>query len=238
MRWIVVCAVGSWMATWCAAHDFVVHTELISNTSPPQQENITTIFCGQQVFDSNKGDADSVTVFDLQQETIWRLDARSHTREQLHFEMLLRLVDEASLRAVRVAPLIRFAANPQFTNVAWRPTENRLTLQHDLMSYQVDVDSSCDATTSAKYRAFADWSARLNTLRPGLPPGARLELNRQIAVREALPVVVRCQRRTTTAVEELVARHDFQNELSTADVEKVARYRKWLTDFEEQPWQR
>jgi hypothetical protein len=237
MRGITI--VCLFLAAPCFGGDFVVQTEVTSNIDKFPAEAITTIFAGHQVFDYMADAQEEVTVFDLDEECIWRLNSAHKVRYYLPFRTLSRLVDEATLRAVRLSPTVRFAAEPVYTGRKWDPQGQRLQLTHDLISYEAKLDTSVDPDQAARYRIFADWSARLNTIAPGLPPGARLELNREIAMRESVPVQVVCQRTISEGERiQLTSTHRFRDHLTTSETNQVARIRQWLREFPQQPWQR
>jgi hypothetical protein len=220
------------------ARDFVVNTEVVLSHSNERDE-VVTIFSGPQAFDYRQADPTNTAVFDFQSECIWRVNQELRSKQRLSFATLSRLVDEASLRAVRLAPVVRFAASPHFDHPEWNAAERRLVLRHDLITYQADLDLTIEPTQAARFRAFADWSAKLNTIAPGLPPGARLELNREIAMREAVPRLVRYSRQLPTGKrEELVSSHRFRTELTPAEVSQLSKIRECLREFTEQPWQR
>lgn len=67
-------------------------------------------------------------------------------------------------------------------------TNNVLKVGDESFAYEATLQTARDASMAQQYADFADWSARLNTLLPpNFPPFLRMELNRQIAARGALP---------------------------------------------------
>jgi len=125
------------------------------------------------------------------------------------FDEVLRTV--AALTTVDQPPLVRFASSPNF-QTSWYADGKQLQMLAEPISYRVQVidkvasapvvesggagesgeslqpSESEFARRAADYREFADWSARISATRlGGLPPAARLELNRQLATRHELP---------------------------------------------------
>ncbi len=80
--------------------------------------------------------------------------------------------------------------------VSFDEASNTLRVGDDEFAYEATLQSARDTSMANQYADFADWSARLNTLLPpNFPPFVRLELNRQVAMREALPdTIVRTTR--------------------------------------------
>lgn len=75
--------------------------------------------------------------------------------------------------------------------ITFDQTNNVLRVGDDAFAYEATLQAARDASMAQQYADFADWSARLNTLLPpNFPPFVRLELNRQVAARGALPETI------------------------------------------------
>lgn len=71
------------------------------------------------------------------------------------------------------------------------PEPNKLRVGDETLAYEATMQAPKDVSMAAQYADFADWSARLNAiLPPNFPPYIRLELNRQIALRQQLPAAI------------------------------------------------
>ena len=230
--------VGHVILTTAHAKDFVVETQVRDLADDRSVEIVVTVFTGSIAVDYLATQPQDVTVFDFGRQCAWRLDPATKTKQWLSFDLLARLTEEATLRAVRLPPEVQFAAQPDFESRRWNPENQRLRLEHDLLTYEAKLDVSADPDQVARFRAFADWSARLNTLRPGLPPTARLELNREIAIRDAVPVQVRVRRKLPSGItQSLVADHHFRTELTPGERRQMNQVSQRLAEYAEQPWQ-
>ena len=87
-----------------------------------------------------------------------------------------------------------------------------------------------------RYCEFADWSARLNGLRPGnLPPFPRMELNKALAEPQMLPEEIERTVSTThltgRRTETIRSRHLFNWSLSKPDHERIEEVGNYLTQY-------
>ncbi len=72
--------------------------------------------------------------------------------------------------------------------VAFDSERNVVRIGDDSLTYEATLQTPRDASMVQQFADFADLSAKLNAIMPRpFPPFARLELNRQIASRNALP---------------------------------------------------
>jgi hypothetical protein len=233
---LIVVLISGWCAT-SQGIDFVVESSVKQVGSTETRQENTTIFDGQLAFDYHIGPPPAVTVFDFERECLWRLDADRKQKQYLPFQALARLTKEATLRSVRLSPLLQFAADPEFTSRTWNPETRELVLHHDLLQYRAVLRSNVDPQLVSRYREFADWSARLNTLNPGLPPSARMELNQELAMRGAIPqtIVCRYERKPESPVV-FESTHRFRQEATPADTVRLTELATWLKDFHEIEW--
>ncbi|HEY6564820.1 MAG TPA: hypothetical protein VIY86_10015 [Pirellulaceae bacterium] len=217
--------------------DFVVETAVTSEGEKVPAARYTTLFVRERVYDTLESSTDQATIFDFDQEAIWICDQSQRSKTKLAFDELVRLESEASRRALRMSPLVQFTAAPEFAGRSWDPPTKILRLTHDVLAYEAELDTQIEPEIAARFRAFADWSARLNTLSPGLPPRARLELNREIAIREAVPHRIQCRRQTAAGqFETVTANHQFRRDLRPTDIELLDKCQQWFEDFEERAW--
>ncbi len=72
--------------------------------------------------------------------------------------------------------------------VSFDQNTNVLIVGDESLAYEATLQTARDASIAQQYADFADWYARINALLPpNFPPFVRLELNRQVAARGALP---------------------------------------------------
>ncbi len=73
--------------------------------------------------------------------------------------------------------------------VSFDQNTNVLIVGDESLAYEATLQTARDASIAQQYADFADWYARINALLPpNFPPFVRLELNRQVAARGALPI--------------------------------------------------
>jgi hypothetical protein len=115
--------------------------------------------------------------------------------------------------------LFKFCTEPKFEETF---ADNVLTLTSPQFKYVVTCVKPERSGAEQRYREFADWSARLNGIRPGnLPPFPRMELDQSLAAQGMLPEEIK--RTITTSyltgprTETVRSRHLFNWTLSARD---------------------
>ena len=121
-------------------------------------------------------------------------------------------------------PLVRFAAEPDFTE-RFDPATSQLELLSPFWDYQVTTTAAPDVDRSQQYQLFAHWYTHLNALFRPLPPGVRLRLNECLAEQERLPVrVVARVKQEGKVVVEQESRHQMIWTLSDRERQKVQEW--------------
>ncbi|MEM9351818.1 MAG: hypothetical protein AAGA92_02305 [Planctomycetota bacterium] len=127
-------------------------------------------------------------------------------------------------------PLLQFACNPEFEESFDKKTRV-LTLKSELWEYRVATIDAEGPTALARYREFADWYSRLNTmLYSTLPPGPRLALNAAMEERGVLPVEIR--RKVQSEAQAVRAVHQLSWRLSRPDRTLLEEARQHLATFD------
>lgn len=225
-----------------SAADFVVESTIHQLSGPEDttgslKASYVTIFDGECVYDFQVDMADRLIVLDFAGNSVWRVDVREKTKEQLSLTDVERISAQLSNRAARYPGLMGFAADPQFDARRFDEPRMELQLEHHWLTYVARIEMAKQAELSGRYRAFADWSARLNSLAPGIPSAARIELNREIALRDAVPRSVRVHRRLNDKRQEWYeSRHVYRLEPSSVDLVRLKQFQEWLTDAEDKAW--
>ncbi len=229
------------LAAMCVGLDgaeFVVKTTVSHGSEGETPAHYTTLFAGDRAFDYFSQSPGRATVFDFQEACTWQLDQERRERSRMDFSALQLVCEQASRRAEALSPLLQFAARPEFTNRDWDPQSHILRLEHRQLDYEAQLDVGMPADIVARYREFADWSARLNTLLPGLPAAARLELNREIAMREGVPRTIRSRRQVhDDRFETVTSEHEFLTRWSPGEQSRLQELQAWMTEFQERPGQ-
>jgi hypothetical protein len=231
------------LASNLPAQDFRVDTDVFVGEEKEPIAETQTIFSGGRVYDFLLGNAPEITIFDPGHGRFTLLDPGRKLQCTIANQELLEYVLELNKAAIaQKVPLFVAAADPQFEvkseatgegQAAW----TKVTLESKLITYTATGKEPAQATTADSFKQFADWYARLNAVRGGggLPPGARLALNRELAERRLLPdeiVRVTNQPGLRGKKLEVRSRHLFNWILSVADRQKIEQAGDHLANFQ------
>jgi hypothetical protein len=179
------------------AQDFRVDTEVfIGKEKKPAAETLT-LFANGQIFDFLLQEPEEITLLDPVRGRLTLLDTARQIKCSLNTQELLdlSLAFESQAGESKDA-LFSFAARPDFAISSEEVRENgqdlvKLSLVGKPLEYHAVGRRPERLEAVRSFRYFVDFMARLNSQRPGnLPAGARLELNKQLAERELLPVEI------------------------------------------------
>ncbi len=113
------------------------------------------------------------------------LDSKRGVRAELTTDEILGfLADMHEIAADQSDPLVRFAADPKFSE-SFDAATAELTLSSGVMTYRLKTQPVKDAATMTVYREYCDWYARLGAMTQSraLPPMARLAVNDALSKR-------------------------------------------------------
>jgi hypothetical protein len=184
-------------ARQCLAQDFRIDTEVfIGKEKEPAAETLT-LFASGQIYDFLLQDPEEITLLDPVRGRLTMLDKARQIKCSLNTQELLDLSLAYETQAGESKDsLFSFAARPDFAATSEDVHENgqdlvKLSLVGKPLEYHAVGRRPERLEAVRSFRYFADFMARLNSQRPGnLPAGARLELNKQLAERELLPVEI------------------------------------------------
>jgi len=244
-RRYLACALGGLIAglalgrTSAAAHagvHFRVENRVFRGGKTTPESQSTTIFHQGAVYDYLTEPAE-VVVFEPEAEQFVLLDRVRRVRCELSTRQLASFVEQLQEAAAKQDdPFVRFLAAPELTE-RFDASSGELTLASPWITYRALTVAVDDRTMVARYREFADWSARLNTaLNPGSrPPSARLALNAALARRHVLPRKVRLtmtpKRGFPPRRVRLHSEHQFVASLGAGDLDRVAQTREFMQIF-------
>ena len=191
-----------------------------------------TLFNERLVYDFQLGSPEEITIYDFTRGQINLLHPQRKQRLLLTTDDLLR-VSAAYKARKSESELFAFCTQPKFTESFMN---NQLTLTGGCLTYKTSCTQPQQPGAELIYREFADWSARLNAIRPGnLPPFARLELNQALATHELLPGKTE---RTTQVMwggakrtETIRSEHLFSWSLTAEDQRRIERARTSFAEF-------
>lgn len=203
----------------------------IEGDKKPIQASLT-IFAYPMVYDFLQATNEEVTVYDFNRGQITLLNPHKKQRVSIATDDLLRV--SAAYKTMKPeTDLFAFCMQPAFDEEF---TNDLLTLTSKNLVYKTRCMTPKTAGADKIYREFADWSCRLNAMRPGnLPPFARLEMNKSLAARDVLPA--RIERTTTlthglrTKQETIYSEHLFNWTLSLEDRRRIERAGAYMSEF-------
>ena len=208
----------------------------VGNQKEPLCQTLT-LFCDGLVYDFlTNGEANEVTVYNMNSQRVVLLDTKRCVKTVLGHEQLLQHTASMKALASEDNPVFYFAANPKF-DVRFADLSNELTLASPTITYRAKGVKPENAAAALTYQEFADWSARLNACRPAqLSPFARMELSRELAERGLVPEEI-----TRTIVTpgrfgdrkmEVRSRHLTNWIISTKDRKRIEMVGEQISKFE------
>jgi hypothetical protein len=244
------------LATWASllpfsaaasAQDFRVDTEVFAGKEKEPIAETLTIFSSGRVYDFLLGGSREITIFEPAAGQFTFLDPERKLRCTIASQEVLDYVLELNKAAVQQkVPLFAAAADPQFEvqeeeeldeEQEKKTGRTRVTLTSKSIIYTAVGKAPQQHATVDAFKQFADWYARLNAIRGGgnLPPGARLALNRELALRKLLPdeiTRVTIQSGLREKRLEVRSRHLFNWALSVADRQRIEQAGDYLANFQ------
>ncbi len=188
---VLAFALGSYLAT-ARGDDFRVETRVYLEKEVEPAFETLTVFSGDVVYDfvlsqgSAAAETTMVTVFDQRRGRIVLLDGERKIQTELTTQWLSEFTTkmrEGRDQNEQGGALFR----PVFS-VTHEESAHQITMTSDGLTYRVTGEMPKDSTAAKRYRSFADWFARLNAARGGIPPFGRIELNRILNEEGLLPV--------------------------------------------------
>ena len=234
----------AWSANLCSEEfrqdakelrEFVVHSKVYLQGQGEADQLISqnaTCFLHDQIVDlvlDTNGNASSATIVDSAG-NISLLDPLKKFVCYLTSEDLMQAVAAVTSRLEDKPAIVQFAANPEF-EAEWVGEANQLSMAADPMTYRIRTESKYGREVCHRYQRFADLSARLNVTRlGGLPPNARLEINRELQARGLVPLRVELSRKDRARL--VYSTHKYSltiNDLDRRRIEIASGWREKLT---------
>lgn len=219
-----------------ADRDFRVETDVfIGSEKQPFAQNLT-IFTSGLIYDFPLVGPDVITVFDPVRGRFVLLDAKRKVKTTLTTDHIREFNAAIKARAAEIPGAFAFAANPKF-KTSFDEETGWLTLASEPLTYRVKGTEPKSKETVRSYQQFADWYKRLSALRPGgMPPFARIELNRAVASRGWVPDEVELtivpSSRLLGRNLKVRSRHLFNWRLSNTDEKRVSRAGDHMANFQ------
>lgn len=208
-----------------AENEFRCDTEIFVGSEKLPVQETCTIFSGLSAYDFLLTKPNEITLYDFGRGQLTLIDEKNKRRTTLSHDDVLRFT--ATYKTIKPkSPIFGFCANPTFEEEF--TDNNILTMRGTPLVYRVTCIKPDQTHADRRYREFADWSARLNSMRPGnLPPYARIEMNRALAAKEMVPTEIERTIFTPTLTGKrtdiIRTKHLFNWRLSTQDRRRIER---------------
>lgn len=184
--WLMGAGPADCSVAW--AQSFRMETDVFVGAGREPAVQYLTLFTADAVYDFRLSEPEEITLVDVKRNRLVLLDPTRKMKSTLSTDDVLQFSAALKTQLVTASdPIFNFATNPSFETSFDEQTE-WLTLSSKQLTYRVKGSRPKLAEAVGRYHEFADWSARLNTMRPGnLPPFARIAANKAIADRGWLP---------------------------------------------------
>lgn len=223
----------SGFASLLRAEDFRIDTDYYVGSAKTPTLEVLTIFHGGIAYDFQEPE---ITILDPRRGRFTLLDTKNQVRATVETAELLEAaigLQSAALQSKN--PALVAAARPEFQKSSEEFNENgnvftRLTFRSAPLQYTVVGQAARVPEAAQEFKYFADWSARLNSIRNGLPAGARLELNEELAAKGLIPT--RIERSIPGAKKsEVRTQHSVIWKLSQDDHRRIDTANNHLVNF-------
>lgn len=212
--------------------EFRCDTEIFLGDAKEPALASSTIFTGLRAYDFLITEPEEVTIYDFGRREFKLLHAGRKMRTTVTAEDLLTFT--ATYKTLKTkSELFQFCLQPLFEETF---ADDVLQFSSKPLSYRVTCVEPGSVGADQRYREFADWSARLNAMRPGsLPAFPRLELNKALAERGVMPEQIErtivTPRLTGNRTELARSRHNFNWTVSAKDHRDIDRVGDYLNEF-------
>ncbi|WP_254512521.1 hypothetical protein [Anatilimnocola floriformis] len=218
--------------------DFRVDTEVFRGNSKEPIAEILTIFQSGNVYDFQLAGPQEITIFEPRRGVVTLLNVEHKKKAVVEtLELINAAISMQAAAAAGSNPVFAAAAQPAFEVKSSEFKQNnsdftKLVFTGNTLKYTVTGQQAHTPGAANDYRYFSDLSARLSSLRVGgLPAGARLEVNAEIAKHGLLPTEVeRIIQETRFGKSEVRTQHLVVWKLSQEDRKRIDTACGYLVD--------
>ncbi|MFT7641419.1 MAG: hypothetical protein ACI9G1_003167 [Pirellulaceae bacterium] len=220
------------------AQEFRVETSVFRGAQQVPFARALTLFSNGVFYDFSLTGSE-ITVFDLNGNRFVMLNVKDQVKTTLTTQDVIEVVASIKANVTDKNPMFFFAANPQFEST---PDEIGMTIKLDSkpMTYSITGTVPQKREFIREYQSFANWSARLNALQSGMPPFARIEVNKNVAdlgwAPESIELTMRMKSGFVTKEAKLRSTHRYNWTLSNPDKQRIEKVGDHLANFTELPY--
>ena len=203
----------------------VVTDVLLGNQTEPAQQTLT-LFSGGVAYDISFDDPNQIAMVDVDRDRIVLLNKELQIQTSIDLKKLQQYIEAARKQAETssLAVYLKGAEQIEVVNAA-------VTVGDQVLRYQASLQQPRDEQMAEQYARAADALSLLNGWRSGVPPFARLSLNRVVAEQKSLPQEITRTASNGKQTEVVRCRLHANYRLSTEDKQQVAEIGKLLVSY-------
>ena len=205
---------------------FRVVTDIFFGDQKQPAQQTLTLFSAGVAYDVSFDDPNQVTMVDPARDRIVLLNKRNQTQTTIDLQQLRQYIDSARKQA-ETSKLALYLSGADQIEV----TGQTVRVGDQLLQYQATLQQPRDEQLAAQYARAADALSLLNGWRSGVPPFARLSLNRVVAEQKALPEEITRTTRHDKQVESVRCRLHTNWRLSKDDQRQIAEIGTLLVNY-------
>jgi len=180
---LLAVTIGGWNITATSAQEFRIESDVFLGKEKEPFAQHLTLFTDSLVYDFTLAGPNEITIFDPQRGEILLLDVAKQQQTKVAVAELLEITSK--IRSLAEKNDASAVIVPEFEVDSGQDV---IELKSKRVVYRAVGNRARQPNAAARYREFADHSARLNAMRPGnAPPFGRLELNRELSNKGLLP---------------------------------------------------
>ncbi len=203
----------------------VVTDVFLGNQKEPAQQTLT-LFSGGVAYDISFDDPNQISMVDVGRDRIVLLNKELQIQTSIDLKKLQQYIESARKQAETsdLAVYLHGAEQIEVVN-------SSVTVGDQVLRYQASLQQPRDEQMAQQYARTADALSLLNGWRSGLPPFARLSLNRVVAEQKSLPEEITRTTSGNQKTEVVRCRLHANYRLSTEDKQQVTEIGKMLVSF-------
>lgn len=215
--------------------EFRVVNEVFKEKETKPIYETLTVFVRGLVYDFQVSAPKQTTIFDHRRGKITLLDPARKLKCVVETSDAVEFAG-AYKKMKTTSDLFEFAKAPVF-EVNFIDAVGELRLNSKVLNYRATGVKPKVAGAEREYRIFADHSARLDAMQPGLPPFPRMELNRELEAKGLVPAEIERKIKAVgkffgTREETVRSTHSFNWAISEQDRHRIVEADDQLVNFD------
>lgn len=213
--------------TIVASGGFRVQTDILYGTQTAPIQQSLTLFSSGVAYDISFDDRNQITMVDPQRSRIVLLNKSTKTQAAIDLLELQQFIESAR-KTAETSELATYLKGADKIAV----TPGGVSVGDSVLQYQTTLQQPREPQMAQQYRQAADALILLNGWRSGMPPFARLSLNRVVAEQQSLPQEIT---RTTSSGKQTVVFRSLLHtnwRLSKDDERQLAEIGTMLVSFQ------